>query len=1806
MCCLTSPCYTVEPCEQTWESYTTDETGMPSDFKARQELGFIRFSWVDQSLCEESFSLSRNGERFISDYTNAARDACQARHNPPNHFDNLAMIEPAVAVGDSITYCLAATSILGVGTEGYKSNEACLTLTVGWETKLTVTVESEEGGHPIEDVRLTWYLIPKVSVKSVTSPSDAVAEATATGTQSTNAEGTAIIHVLSNDSRMNRQTDAAIYLVFSKVSGGRSHTFKCDSLLGQECSSTSVLVMTGKFDETFSLFDTSTMPFSGKISVPNVKPIPTVDSDTNGEGIVWPSSYNERSSCPIASAEICAYDFDKKARLVCVKSNNAGEYSLPLPIGARVQIDVAYLGHSAWQRVAGPTSGVSITRSNSILPSSYDEPDTEVFEIADVGDDPSPWRGMDYEDRQTRIMTLDVYGTRCQKPLGLSIFEFAYVPAPDLCKTNFQVGTGVTSQRFAVPAHLYDVTLKTVNQDDGELRSDIVTYFENLGTKTQRLNVTVEDDTLAFKFMPLPTLSLMLAGAIIPSCDEPIDWTSDTGELEAPDPQPDVIVRTGGQYIARITAAQDSGNNQGPCDHVEGDVNLHSLLGLSADEEADAATDDKVLRRSIGENYNLTALTMCRDFGACQLRLEHDQVVRYLFFPKSLQCPQGDDSVQQVLSKDDCQKAVAGRFNASLFENNGKIQVNNVANDDTASPYGCFVLAVRRNGTESLQAWFNGNPPDASSDSIEDKAPYTMVCRKTRLINAHTQLALQVGLVRLDPTYLRELSVSMTVEGHVGIARTTLLAAVTGLRFISDKFTAALPEYMPLLVLHDPPGGGSSASYENVRTTFTVNLESVSSTAQGQLSTLVFAGTEAEAETAGGTVTGVGAAVSFATKFKLLGAEFHAGVEHSKAWANGEFEERERAAEFGVTISYSTSDGAENAGMLSDVFVLPTLTVLFSLSSYVTFDAKQCIVNRRQVTAWYLLKDKSGFSVITHKDIQSSALPTVARLEAAEAKKAVPGYVYAPGEDRYDADKHDELIQAKKHWEQILKENTDLHALAHTSNHNLTRATGLVPTSLAANAHDFNGNQVSVQDAVRLLNYNVLKFYGGGESMSFSTSNALSSTDTEGTSSSEEQYIGAVADAKIAVTVVVIGSEFSAGAGAVAEDSKSTSTGLSESTSIGFTLADPDAGDQFDVEILKDPRYNTFLFRTIGGISTCEHEANTVKRINLATQLIRAPTAAVPPDEPAIFELEISNEAETNGFDLSQQTIFLELEGLSLTHGIQVSIDGEPLVDQIVIREFPDVGRLVVLVEVRRGPIHYEYGALRFHARQACDGGDTSEWTELATHPNSEAESKIQFLRPCSLVDWAGLLRSEGKFVVSTLENADGTVLVGAVNPHVGTRRWLAPCSAFPIHSRIEGEPSLTCPLGRCELDNGSCKGSNWEYDERLEWVRLQFRLQGLVGVDSWKFASDEKGNILDFAAAEKPFGSAQQEWQTPLQDGVYEIRLKAQCVPTGNPEYDEVTSSILTGVIDRQAPQLFRRFTEPADGECVPGDEISATFSEAINCGPTNTDLAVRMTDGATTFSLAARTLLVACSDRTLYVSLPPDATYEFLQLKQFKIFVSGVQDLHGNLRSSTAVWSFVIGKRQVSQLLLSTLQGVHISSPIEKINVTAFAASAISLFAGSLGYPTSVFEIVNIRALTGPSLNATTFDVEVRAYQDQSAYDIAQKVSSFLASLLRSRTRRAECEPLCDLATAPEPAEELIDPETTPVTDECSDTTKDIVSWAILGTTVLILLLQISYMCRSARQRRYLFPDQVPSTRDYSTKSLQRTQSSFLDTNV
>jgi hypothetical protein len=78
--------------------------------------------------------------------------------------------------------------------------------------------------------------------------------------------------------------------------------------------------------------------------------------------------------------------------------------------------------------------------------------------------------------------------------------------------------------------------------------------------------------------------------------------------------------------------------------------------------------------------------------------------------------------------------------------------------------------------------------------------------------------------------------------------------------------------------------------------------------------------------------------------------------------------------------------------------------------------------------------------------------------------------------------------------------------------------------------------------------------------------------------------------------------------------------------------------------------------------------------------------------------------------------------------------------------------------------------------------------------------------------------------------------------------------------------------------------------------------------------------------------------WTVPtsLADGFYDIAVRLSCqasVARSELGEDSFTSASVSGIVDRTPPMLFGKGVVPANNFYFPGDEISATFSEEIDC---------------------------------------------------------------------------------------------------------------------------------------------------------------------------------------------------------------------------------------------------------------------------------
>ncbi|NOY36184.1 MAG: T9SS type A sorting domain-containing protein [Chlorobi bacterium] len=225
-----------------------------------------------------------------------------------------------------------------------------------------------------------------------------------------------------------------------------------------------------------------------------------------------------------------------------------------------------------------------------------------------------------------------------------------------------------------------------------------------------------------------------------------------------------------------------------------------------------------------------------------------------------------------------------------------------------------------------------------------------------------------------------------------------------------------------------------------------------------------------------------------------------------------------------------------------------------------------------------------------------------------------------------------------------------------------------------------------------------------------------------------------------------------------------------------------------------------------------------------------------------------------------------------------------------------------------------------------------------------------------------------------------------------------------PCDGSISDEVSLnahfetTCSdiaLGK-PLDNWMVNGKSnntlpvqlLDYDlNNLESVEVQY---SVLDANNWTAAA-----IYDVSQLDPDVTTF--NW-TPgnIPDGMYDIRAKLIC--SGVVKYSDIRS----GIIDRIPPQVFG-VPEPVDGMLDNGDLISVAFNEDINCMNISASNVV-VTDINNNQVINAQ---VGCSGEEIIII--PDTTGLTFQNDTFKVQLTGVEDLYGNV-ADTLLWAFTV----------------------------------------------------------------------------------------------------------------------------------------------------------------------------------------------------
>ena len=153
-----------------------------------------------------------------------------------------------------------------------------------------------------------------------------------------------------------------------------------------------------------------------------------------------------------------------------------------------------------------------------------------------------------------------------------------------------------------------------------------------------------------------------------------------------------------------------------------------------------------------------------------------------------------------------------------------------------------------------------------------------------------------------------------------------------------------------------------------------------------------------------------------------------------------------------------------------------------------------------------------------------------------------------------------------------------------------------------------------------------------------------------------------------------------------------------ESMTTGYKLDDDDQGDFFSVDIKSDPVYNTPVFETVSGRSSCPYEAATQPRDGAQITVNELTQTDVDPNGSAVFRLRLGNVSQSD----ESRIYLLKFSQASNPDGAKIRVGGSEIQGAIPYT-IPPGQEAEATVTVERGPEAFTYQDLRFSLVSQCD-----------------------------------------------------------------------------------------------------------------------------------------------------------------------------------------------------------------------------------------------------------------------------------------------------------------------------------------------------------------------------------------------------------------------------------------------------------------------------------------------------------------------
>jgi len=722
-----------------------------------------------------------------------------------------------------------------------------------------------------------------------------------------------------------------------------------------------------------------------------------------------------------------------------------------------------------------------------------------------------------------------------------------------------------------------------------------------------------------------------------------------------------------------------------------------------------------------------------------------------------------------------------------------------------------------------------------------------------------------------------------------------------GLNFITTG-----PE-TPFIILRDPPGSGSSAYLE--QGSKITNTESITNTLEMSRSK--------QLKLSLGVELSAGLIVQLETEAKL-DASLKATVK-SKISNETTFSQ-----EFTTTEKWQTSDSPKLPGAKSDIFIGGSKNYLFGVTDAVYPMLPQyCYGNCTNIpgdTAALKVGKADGIFMIeggyqttfmyTQNHIETVVIPNLIMLRNSFIRKQL--YLRSIGDTTayiFHIDDENDPNYGLNNDDPIWGNDASTHTPAKTE---LADTTG---QSYTFYFKKYNPRAI----AINLLNLDELRWYNqqirlwkqtlaenekykllaeldrnysiGGQ-VSFEKSMAVNKTWE--TKTSLEFNMGLEVTSTLSGKFAGAGFELEQAFGLDYTINGSYARNESETTTYGFTLNDPDIGDNLSIDVKKDKTGNGPVFSLVGGSSMCPWEGpdtvkyytdsigvslsgGTQKREKL--QALVSPSARydVPYTHPAMFTLSLSNLSETN----EAMVYYLSVMQSSNQHGATIKINGVTVEDRIAFT-IPGGGTVNASLAIECAPDYYEYDNLQLLFYSACEyssfnnGGMGSCFATV--------DVSVHFVPPCKtlVID-----KPLDQFLVNSASPASINVILGGnVSDYI-----------YQNNVILQYKPTNT---------------SLW--NNVHTWWRNS-SLKESLGASSDSILDPWASNIV-------------YPWDvTLMQDGLFNLRVLGNCEANIDPE----SSPVISGAFDRICPQPFG-IPQPSDGILGAGDELSIQFNETVD----------------------------------------------------------------------------------------------------------------------------------------------------------------------------------------------------------------------------------------------------------------------------------